>query len=535
MTDAGASTDPAATAVQHASMLADVGRNDDALAVVRAALADYPDDERLLFSAAWLHLRMDDAAAARPILLELFAAQPTAPNPAYLLSIAEASLGNFGPATDYADRALELAPDNPRYHLQVAIAETWGTIGETERAFARERIASALELAPHDTFVLKTSAEIEWRLGNVPDARVLLHRALAIEPDNTDLLYFDALLTGAVADQSNKKDFASVWALSQQVGSMGAVLGSTPDHEGAGQVLFVRIWTQLLRVASLPFGPLVVSTIALGIAMGNGATVALLLIGAIIALVWPFVRFVKARLVLSKAPTGYVRQQALGGSGGRIRLAGTATAAVIALAAIVSLVFLRDAVAVRWLLVAIAVAGVLGGAALAAWFDRYLTSATRAGIIGDTPDGIATLARFRKTLGQMLVARFCVALVGGFFVFLISTSTRADAAPVLAVVLLAWVMPPAWALWRVNRMAGRSNGLLAVVVALLLAALVFALSLVPWAPGLRDGDGTYRPYWGTVQNDEETPVKLPDFNAPIEVPEIDVPDFDVPEIDIPAP
>lgn len=544
MSDAGTSSDPAATAVQHASMLADVGRNEDALAIVRAALAEHPDDERLLFTSAWLHLRMGNAAVARPILLELFAAQPTAPNPAYLLSIAEASLGNYAQATEFADRALELAPENPRFHLQVAIAETWGTIGETERAFARERIMSALELAPHDTFVLKTSAEIEWRLGNVPDARVLLRRALAIEPDNTDLLYFDALLTGAEADQSNKKDFASTWALSQQVGSMGSVLGSTPDHEGAGQVLFVRIWTQLLRMVSLPFGPLVVTTIAIGFAMGNGETLAVLLIGAILALIWPFVRFVKARLVLSKAPAGYVRRQALGGRGAPIRLVAAVVPAVIALFAIVSLVFLRDAIAVRWLLVAITIAGVLGGVALAALFDRYLTSARQSGIIGDTPNGIATLGRFRQTLMQMLVARFAVALVGGFFVFLVSMSTRADAAPVLAVVVLAWLAPPAWALWRVNRLSRRSNGLLAIVVALLLAALVFALAHVPWTPSFRDEEGSYWPTWGSVETEDDTPVKLPDFDppeelpgfdTPDELPEIEVPDFEVPEIEVPSP
>ena len=38
---------------------------------------------------------------------------------------------------------------------------------------------------------------------------------------------------------------------------------------------------------------------------------------------------------------------------------------------------------------------------------------------------------------------------------------------------------------------------------------------MPWAPSARDADGTYQPFWGTVEREEQTPVKLPDFDAPM--------------------
>ncbi|CAN5363863.1 hypothetical protein BH10ACT7_BH10ACT7_16200 [soil metagenome] len=324
-------------AVQHASMLADLGRNDEALEVITQARANDPDAPQLQLTAAWLHLRLGQPGAARPLLLEAAGTQPDAAYPSYLLSVTEVALHSLAAARTHADRALELEPDSPRYHLQVAVVATGGKIAKAHRTLARARIASAIELAPENARVLQAAAELEWRMGDVTAAKALTRQALAIEPESTALLYLDAALAGEPVPGQGVKEYSSLWSIADQVGGMGNVLSSAPGHSQAGRVLFSQVWAQLMRVTSSPLVALAIVAIGIGAGMGSGPYAQMLYIAGALALFWPLLWLFIAWAITSRAPRGYARQQLRGGGGARARIAGTAIAAGMALVGVAAI------------------------------------------------------------------------------------------------------------------------------------------------------------------------------------------------------
>lgn len=558
--------DPAQV-VQQASMLADVGRNDEALALVNRARGQHPDAPNLQITAAWLYLRLEQPAQALPILGALVAGQPDAPAPLYLLAVAQVGLGDLRAARTHADRALELDPENPRYHLQVAVVATAGKISNADRVLARSRILSALQLAPHDASLRKTGAELEWRMGDLNAALDLARGALSLEPDNPDLLYLESVIAGKVAESQTSNNSSTLWSTANQVAGMGNILGAAPTHAAAARLLYSRVWGQILKVTAAPHIPLMLLALTIGAAMGDGPTVQLLYIGATLAVVWPLFRLFVASVVLRRAPKGYVRREVRGGRGAVWRIAGSALAAAIALAGVACVLWVRDPVAVRLTLVALAVGSVVAGVASSAWFDRYLASARGSGILTDSPSGLEIAAAFRGALGRVVVWRVVIATLMSVLVLMISTSTRSDAAPVLAVGIVAWVAPVVYGLWRMRRLelqlrdgaeeaqpAAKGPGivtgaLLGLLVLALIGAGGAALAQVPWGPSERDQHSAYEPglsgpsecqgrpatRLACIIERNQNPTPFPSFTVPdITVPDIEIPEFD-PDIEVNEP
>lgn len=551
-------------------MLADVGRNDDALAIVNRALGQHPDAPNLQLTAAWLYLRLDQPARAVALLATLIAAQPDAAAPQYLMAVTQVGLGNPTGARPHADRALELEPDNPRYHLQVAVVVTAGKIRKADRELARARILSALELAPQDASIRKTAAELEWRMGDLNAALELARQTLSLEPDNPDYLYLESVLAGKIAESQTSNKSATLWTTAGQVSGMGNILGAAPTHPAAQRLLYSRVWGQILKVTSSPHIPLILLALTIGAGMGDGPTAPLLYLGGTASIVWPLFRLFVAAVVLVRAPQGYVRQQVRGGAGAGWRISGTAVATALALAGIACVFWVRDPVAVRLTLVALAVGAVIAGVASSAWFERYLASARGSGILNNSPSGLEVAAAFRGALTRVVIWRVVIACLLSLLALSIISSTRSDAAPVLVLAIVTWVAPVVFGLWRVRRLEGQlrdsaeeeptatkgpgvvAGAVLGLLMIALLASGGSAIAQVPWGQSARDADSEYEPYTGgqtecqgrpasrlaCIIERNQNPTPLPTITFPdIKVPDIKVPEFDpdIPEVVDPSP
>lgn len=574
-----AAANPSQLAFQRASLLSDVGRFDEALAVIDEALGHDPDDPTLLSTEGWLLLKLGRPADARSVLAALVASQPDSPWNLYLLSAAEAGLGNEKAARAAADRALELDPNTARYHLQVAYIASAGTVSAADRVTAQERVQSALTLSPESPKVMLGAGEIYRALGETELAKGYVTQGLALAPEDKELHYLRAALAGDYTPTSNK-DYGGIAYAAAQVEAMGEVLGMAPDNVEAAQTVYGRVWGQLLRLTEAPLIMLAVITVAIGAGMNNGGGLANLITGAVFAILWPLFRLVLASTVLSRAPSGYVRRMIRPTGSGAWRVAGTLVALGVGLIGVAGLLWLRDAALVRVLLLAIVGGAVAGGVASVFWYLRYYSVAIDSGIFAATNLGFRSVALARKNLGRVIVWRMVVLVLMTPLVALISVMTRADAAPVLLLVVAAWALPPAAALWRVRArslalsedenapadvrpsiIGGPALGFATLAIG---AVVAFGLAQAPWLPSERDSAGVYAPHndpneefaecTGRPANrmacilekqqertDELTEelgeIEIPDYEIP-DLPELDpdgtLPDAPAPEITVPG-
>lgn len=504
--DAAQQPDPAAAAVQHASMLADVGRYGDALEVIDEALGSFPDDPRLLGVEGWLLLKLGRAAEARDVLVAVVASQPGQAWGMHLLSIAEAMLDNVPAARTAADRALELEPDTARYHLQVAYLAARAPVSKGDRALAHERIASALELEPDAPATLLSAAEISRELGEVEQAKKYVARGLAQAPDDQGLHFFRAVLVGEYTPVG-PRDYSGLTHAADQVTALGEVLGMAPGNVEAGQVLFGRVWGQLLRLVDTPLIMIAVVALSIGLVMGSGPSLHSIYWGAVFALLWPLFRLVTTRTVLSRAPKGYLRRMTHGGADARLRRTASLVTLGVGVVGVLSLLWLREASLVRWLLLLLVLASIVGAVASVLWYRRYFDAAIESGIFAPTDLGFRSSRLARTSIAQSLGWRLFVLLVAGIPAAIMSNLTRGDAAPVFLLAVVAWVSPLVYALWRTRVIASRLanedhappgvrpsvvGGPLAGFVSLAVAAVaVLAVVQAPWLPSERDEAGTY--------------------------------------------
>lgn len=162
-----------------------LGRPDEAIAHLRAALAESPDHPGALFDlGVLLHARGQAVQAA-----ELFArAAPLAPDDAeiqYNLGTTLLDLGQTDAAVPPLTRAVGLDPAHYRawYNLGLLLRGL-GRDDEALAAFAR-----VTALAPDHAEAMLAQALLAHRAGRWRDAEALFHRALALRPAWPEALY----------------------------------------------------------------------------------------------------------------------------------------------------------------------------------------------------------------------------------------------------------------------------------------------------------------------------------------------------------
>lgn len=540
-------------------LLVQMGRPERALDEVDEALAAVPDDARLLLAAAWVRLHLQRSADALPLLEQVVAAQPTADGALYLLSVARQNTGDVPGARDAARRALELDPDDARYHLQLADAHLSGRVRGADRRLARERIAAALELAPEVPDRLAQAARLWSRLGDDDRARALVRQGLAVAPEHEDLLYLDAAL--ALDASRSAQGYSDVLAMN-------------PEHAEAGYLLHLSVWRQVLRLVEMPV--LLVGAVALVVAFAmSDAHVGSVPVWGIVVLLWTGVTALRVVPVLLQVPRGLLRRtlRRTPFRSGTVVAIAVGWAGVLAGLALLYLV--RDAVAVRWFLVGLGAVLALVTVTSAVLHGAMFTQARELGYLPPGATGAARVAALRANLRRAVVRRVVVLGVVAVVVAGVGSGAlaREDARPVAALAAVAYVLPLVvgmWAAWRVAARqravsderppvstaaavrAGLGGAVLVLVTVLLLLAEVAALAALPVAPDEHDADGRYvqeerapRGPGSAVQectgrpatrlaclqeNNRVRQEELQERMGDLDVPTIDVPTFDVPDL-----
>lgn len=551
-------TDPRSVA-SRAELLVQMGRPERALDEVDAALANLPDDPRLLLAAAWVRLHLQRSAEALPLLEQVVGGQPAADGALYLLSIARQNTGDVAGARDAAAKALELDPDDARYHLQLADTHLSGRVRGADRRLARERIDSALALAPENPDRIVQAARLWSRLGDDDRARTLVRQGLAVAPEHEDLLYLDAAL--ALDAGRSAKGYSGV-------------LATNPEHAEAGYLLHLSVWQQILRLVEMPV--LLVGAVALVVAFSmSDSSVGSVPVWGIVVLLWTGITALRVLPVLLQVPRGLLRRTLR-----RTPFRGGTVAAVVVgwvgvLAGLALLYVVRDAVVVRWFLVGLG--GVLAVTAVtsAVLHAAMLTQTRELGYLPPGPTGAARIAGLRSGLRGAVVRRTVVMGLVAIVVAAIGPGgfARGDARPVAALAAVAFVLPVAvglWVAWRVSAQqraasderpavsagaalrAGLGAAVLLVTTALLALGGVAALAALPVSPGEHDADGRYvqapkapRDPDSDVQDCAGRPVtrlsciqennrirqeELRDRMEGIDIPSIDVPTLDLPDL-----
>ena len=551
-------TDPRAVA-SRAELLVQMGRPERALDEVDDALASVPDDPRLLLAAAWVRLHLQRSAEALPLLEQVVGAQPAADGALHLLSVARQNTGDVQGAREAAAKALELDPDDARYHLQLADTHLSGRVRGADRRLARERIDGALALAPEDPDRLAQAARLWSRLGDDDRARTLVRQGLAVAPEHEDLLYLDAAL--ALDTGRSAKGYSSVLAMN-------------PEHAEAGYLLHLSVWQQVLRLVEMPV--LLVGAVALVVTFSMGdASVGSVPLWGIVVLLWTAITALRVLPVLLQVPRGLLRRTLR-----QTPFRGGTVAAVVVgwvgvLAGLALLYVVRDAVVVRGFLVGLGAVLAVTTVTSAVLHAAMLRQTRDLGYLPPGPVGAARIAGLRSGLRGAAVRRTVVLGIVAVVVAAIGPGAlaREDARPVAALAAVAFVLPVLvglWVAWRVAAQqratsderpsvsaaaavrAGLGAAVLLVLTALLALGGVAAVVALPVTPNAHDADGRYvqspkapRDPDSEVQECGGRPVtrlsciqennrirqeELRDRMEDIDIPSIDVPTLDLPDL-----
>lgn len=158
--------------LEHGGQLATIGRFEEANAVLESGLAFAPDSVELRTELGFLHLKRNNRAKARAMLLQALAAAPERSDVLAALAKVMALDGEYAAAADLFRRALGLRPDDAmsRNNLGLCLLE----MGERDAGEASLRAAvrgvpqmaglaiTSLATASHGRFFLRPSAAAKF-------------------------------------------------------------------------------------------------------------------------------------------------------------------------------------------------------------------------------------------------------------------------------------------------------------------------------------------------------------------------------------
>jgi tetratricopeptide (TPR) repeat protein len=179
----------APAAVQQANLLAQIGRTEEAAALLQGLLADTPNDPGLLSNIGDVLRQGSHYAEAIPYYTKAIAALgPTPPAGAWTLyfdrGICEDQLGQWDKAEPDLKMALKLSPNQP-YVLNY-LAYSWAVRGENLEQ-AKAMLAKAVALDANDGAVIDSLGFVEMKLGHTQKALSLLTRAVQLSADDAEV------------------------------------------------------------------------------------------------------------------------------------------------------------------------------------------------------------------------------------------------------------------------------------------------------------------------------------------------------------
>lgn len=181
----GAGEQYLAARLRQSAVLALQGNLDAGLRHLRDARKEPPGSEgdnvfKLLIGEAQLLREAGRTADALVVLEDGLVAHPDQPDLLYESALLAERVGRFDVLDARLKRLLQLKPDHAHAYnaLGYSLVERNGNLDE-----AQKLIDKALEIAPHDPFILDSKGWVMFRRGDAPSALDALQRAYAIRAD----------------------------------------------------------------------------------------------------------------------------------------------------------------------------------------------------------------------------------------------------------------------------------------------------------------------------------------------------------------
>jgi tetratricopeptide (TPR) repeat protein len=164
-----------------AQLLADAGKLDEALALLRASDVKSPHEKvQIAQMQAQLLRAAGRHQAAFAVLDEARKLQPDQPDLLYDTALAAEKIGRLQDMENLLRKLIKLQPDNAHAYNALGYSLADHNLRLKE---AHELIARALKLAPRDPFILDSMGWVLYREGKLAEARAMLEDAYAIKDD----------------------------------------------------------------------------------------------------------------------------------------------------------------------------------------------------------------------------------------------------------------------------------------------------------------------------------------------------------------
>ncbi|MHA3724103.1 tetratricopeptide repeat protein [Leucobacter sp. HY1910] len=519
--------------LKHAEMLGAQGRFAEALEALGPGLAVDPQNPYLLHERAWVLLKLWRVDEARFTLEQLLGAHPDLASARYLLAHALLQQNKHQQAERENDICLAAEPDNPDFLLQSAQILVSAMPERRDRRklkrVALARVNQAVASAIATPGVMAGAARLQWALGRVDDALKTCQLGLAEAPQDAILLELHAELTtvNTPATGHGAMEQEIVYAV-----EMGKLLAADPQHRNARAALFAQLWFRFMTRIDAPV--YLTAIVALGVLTGFAGGTAdprLVAVWWVIALILGGIQWARFGALSKRIPRSF--RAYVAGSGPidlarrrgewavlGVLLAIGATAVTIAATS-------RDAVVVRWLVVALCLLVVVAFACSLSWQLGYLARVRRVeGGIVDR-DTVVRLAAFRRN-HVVLIRLRCLEAVGLWLLFGVMYSaaggaqSRGDAAAIVLLSTSAMVLSPlvGWfTVWLAEQRARTelegtvlvntrppalwSPAAGAVLAACLIVSFACGAVMAPVLPGEYDAIGQYAPKEQNAKSDTD--------------------------------
>ena len=441
--------------MQRADLLVSQDREEEALALLGEALQGDPEHVRLLTHYAWVLIRLDRYTEALQFTEQVLSLSPDHSPAEFQRAQALHGLGEIAGAEEAALRGLEQEPEDVSFHLLyarlLATKLGRGKQKKVRRALALSHIDTALELDPENPQTFLRAAQVMRLLKNNDLAGHYIAQGLALAPEHMGLLTERASLAIETVETGGRHDLTTRPTF--EMAEANKLLQLDPQHVGARRTMFGGLWYELARFTEGPLALIAVLALSYGGTFVADGDVRVAWPFALVVAIYGGIRIAKASIVSSPASKGVVRALTHETRFAGLRRWLTAFAWCVLAGGTIGLLFVRDSVAIRWIIVALAVAAFASFCASVLTHLAYADAARRFGAFDSDTNSLVRLADERSLLRAQGWFRV-IGLVGFWVASFAVANAREDAPSVafIAVGALLLLLPIAiFALRRFER------------------------------------------------------------------------------------
>lgn len=204
-----------------AAILHSKGKDDEALEHLRLAQQANPKEKvDLVLAEVQLLTEKNRTADAYETLDKALADSPDEPVLLYETSLLAEKLGKFDVLERNLRRLIKLKPDSAQAYNALGYSFADRNVHLDE---ATKLLDKALSLSPEDPFILDSRGWLDYRLGKLPEAEILLRKATALRSDAE----FAAHLGEVLWAEGKQDEAKQVWDAAAKTDPTNALLTST--------------------------------------------------------------------------------------------------------------------------------------------------------------------------------------------------------------------------------------------------------------------------------------------------------------------